>query len=155
MSQDFAGKTALITGSTSGIGRQVATQFAGRGAHVIITGRDKVRGEEIVATITSNGGRADFVEVELGDIASVRSLSRRALEIGGGHVDILVNNAGLFPFAPTANVPVEEFGAVMDGGQGAARRQWWATATTSHEDRGPYRGKSGCRWLGIRGIIAV
>jgi NAD(P)-dependent dehydrogenase (short-subunit alcohol dehydrogenase family) len=114
MSQDFAGKTALITGSTSGIGRQVATQLAARGAHVIITGRDKARGEQTVATITSNGGRADFVEVELGDIASVRSLSQRALDIGGGHVDILVNNAGLFPFAPTANVPVEEFGAVMD-----------------------------------------
>jgi NAD(P)-dependent dehydrogenase (short-subunit alcohol dehydrogenase family) len=41
VSQDFVGQTALITGSTSGIGRAVAEQFAARGAHVIISGRDK------------------------------------------------------------------------------------------------------------------
>ena len=45
MSQDFVGQTALITGSTSGIGRAVAEQLAARGAHVIISGRDKARGD--------------------------------------------------------------------------------------------------------------
>jgi NAD(P)-dependent dehydrogenase (short-subunit alcohol dehydrogenase family) len=45
VSQDFVGQTALITGSTSGIGRAVAEQLAARGAHVIVSGRDKARGD--------------------------------------------------------------------------------------------------------------
>jgi NAD(P)-dependent dehydrogenase (short-subunit alcohol dehydrogenase family) len=49
VSQDFVGQTALITGSTSGIGRAGAEQFAARGAHVIISGRDKTRGDAVVA----------------------------------------------------------------------------------------------------------
>lgn len=113
MSRDFAGKTVLITGSTSGIGRQAARQFADRKAHVIVTGRDSSRGQETVTGLVRDGGAADFVPADLGDADSVRSLARQALALGGGHVDVLVNNASSVPYAATADVSVEEFDSVM------------------------------------------
>jgi NAD(P)-dependent dehydrogenase (short-subunit alcohol dehydrogenase family) len=109
MTNDFSGRTALVTGGNSGIGRVVATQLAERGAHVIITGRDQARGEQAVATIRAAGGKADFLAADLSSLPSVRQLAEQAIATGGGHVDILINNAGAFPFAPTAQVPEEEF----------------------------------------------
>jgi NAD(P)-dependent dehydrogenase (short-subunit alcohol dehydrogenase family) len=73
-----------------------------------------LRGEATVAAIRQAGGKADFIAAELSDIASVRALAEQAAAAGGGHVDILVNNAGLFPFAPTAQVPVEDFDVAFD-----------------------------------------
>jgi NAD(P)-dependent dehydrogenase (short-subunit alcohol dehydrogenase family) len=113
MSTDFAGKTALVTGGNSGIGRAVAQQLAARGAHVIISGRDGHRGNAAVEAIRAAGGRADFTPADLSDIASVRALAKEAAALGGGHVDILVNNAGAFPFAATPDVPAEEFDMVF------------------------------------------
>jgi NAD(P)-dependent dehydrogenase (short-subunit alcohol dehydrogenase family) len=109
MSKDFAGRTALVTGGTSGIGRAVATRLAGRGAHVIVSGRDTARGAQTVAAIRDVGGLADFVAADLAEPADVRRLAKEALTLGDGHVDVLVNNAGLFPFAPTDQVPESEF----------------------------------------------
>jgi NAD(P)-dependent dehydrogenase (short-subunit alcohol dehydrogenase family) len=100
-STELSGATALVTGATSGIGRAVALSLAGRGAYVLVSGRDAARGEAVVTAIRAAGGTADFVAANLGDADSVRDLARRALQLGGGHVDILVNNAGLFPFGPT------------------------------------------------------
>ena len=114
MSRDFAGKTALVTGGNSGIGREVALQLARRGAHVIISGRDTERGERAVAAIRNAGGKAQFIAADLGDVESVRSLARRAAEIGGGYVDVLINNAAVFPFGATADVSVEDFDNVVD-----------------------------------------
>ncbi len=113
MSQDFAGRTALVTGGNSGIGREVANQLAERGAHVVISGRDADRGAAAVEAIRAAGGTADFVRADLDDLASVHSLAKEAIALGGGHVDILVNNAGVFPFAPTADVPGDEFDSVF------------------------------------------
>jgi NAD(P)-dependent dehydrogenase (short-subunit alcohol dehydrogenase family) len=112
MTQDFAGRTALVTGGNSGIGRSVATQLAARGAHVVISGRDAVRGQEVVDQLRAAGGTADFVQADLAELDSVRSLAKQAIELGGGHVDVLVNNAGIFPFGPTAEVPDTDFDAV-------------------------------------------
>jgi NAD(P)-dependent dehydrogenase (short-subunit alcohol dehydrogenase family) len=109
MSRDFTGRTALVTGGNSGIGRAVADKLAERGAHVIITGRDAERGAKAVAEIRADGGTADFIAADLGDLADVRRLARQAVETGGGHVDVLINNAGTFPFAPTAQVTEDEF----------------------------------------------
>ncbi|WP_238157349.1 SDR family NAD(P)-dependent oxidoreductase [Kribbella sp. VKM Ac-2571] len=110
MTQDFAGRTALVTGGNSGIGRAVAGQLARRGAHVVISGRDVVRGSRAVEEIRADGGRADFVQADLADLASVRSLAKQAIDLG--QVDVLINNAGIFPFGPTAEVPESDFDAV-------------------------------------------
>jgi NAD(P)-dependent dehydrogenase (short-subunit alcohol dehydrogenase family) len=103
MDQDFAGTTALITGSTSGIGKATAVELATRGAHVVVSGRHEKRGEAVAASIRAAGGKADFIGADLADPAGVRELARRALEVTG-HVDVLVNNAAIFPGGPTAGV---------------------------------------------------
>jgi NAD(P)-dependent dehydrogenase (short-subunit alcohol dehydrogenase family) len=109
---DLKGKTALVTGGNSGIGRAVATALAARGAHVVLTGRDADRGERAATAIRAAGGTADFVKTDLGDEASARALARQAEELGGGHVDILVNNAGIYPFGPTHDATEADFDKV-------------------------------------------
>jgi NAD(P)-dependent dehydrogenase (short-subunit alcohol dehydrogenase family) len=110
---DLKGQTALVTGGNSGIGRAVAKTLAGRGAHVVLSGRDADRGEQAVAAIRAAGGIADFVKADLGDEASARALARQAEELGGGHVDILVNSAGIFPFGPTHDATEDDFDRVF------------------------------------------
>jgi NAD(P)-dependent dehydrogenase (short-subunit alcohol dehydrogenase family) len=105
---DLTGTTALITGSTSGIGRATAVALAGRGAHVLITGRDEIRGNVVVDAIRSGGGKADLVIADLADERAVRTLAEQAAEMGGGHVDLLVNNAGVFPIRSTVETTAAE-----------------------------------------------
>jgi NAD(P)-dependent dehydrogenase (short-subunit alcohol dehydrogenase family) len=112
MTNDLTGSTALVTGGTSGIGRAAALALARLGAHVVLSGRDATRGEQAVAAIRAEGGRADFVPADLVDENSARQLARRATELGGGHVDILVNNAGVFPFGPTHEATEDDFDRV-------------------------------------------
>ncbi|MGW5360804.1 SDR family NAD(P)-dependent oxidoreductase [Actinopolymorpha pittospori] len=106
------GKSALVTGGNSGIGRAAAIALAELGAHVVITGRDEVRGSQVVETIRSAGGRADFLASDLSDKASVRSLASRTRNLVGD-VDILVNNAGIYPFGPTDQTTEENFDSVF------------------------------------------
>jgi NAD(P)-dependent dehydrogenase (short-subunit alcohol dehydrogenase family) len=114
MTNSLTGRTALVTGGNSGIGRAAALALAERGAHVILSGRDAGRGEQAVAEIQARGGVADFVKADLGDEASARQLARQATELGGGHVDILVNNAGVFPFGPTHEATGDDFDKVFN-----------------------------------------
>jgi NAD(P)-dependent dehydrogenase (short-subunit alcohol dehydrogenase family) len=100
---DLTGSTALITGATSGIGKALADQLAALGVHVIVSGRDKTRGDAVAAGIRAAGGTADFVAADLNDEDSVRELAARAVEVGGGHVDILVNNAGVGTIGATVD----------------------------------------------------
>ncbi len=111
-SPDLEGTTALVTGATSGIGRATSVLLAGRGAHVLVSGRDETRGDAVVHEIRAAGGKADFVPAELGDAGSVRTLAREAVRLGGGKVDILVNNAGIFPFGPTPEASDEDIDSV-------------------------------------------
>jgi NAD(P)-dependent dehydrogenase (short-subunit alcohol dehydrogenase family) len=113
MTSRLTGQTALVTGGNSGIGRATAVALAGLDAHVILSGRDAGRGEEVVAAIRAQGGSADFVAVELGDAASARFLAQRAAGLGGGHVDILVNNAGVSPFGATHDTVEADFDKVF------------------------------------------
>ena len=105
--------TALITGGTSGIGRATANKLAQLGIHVIVVGRNTERGEKTVAEIRARGGKADFISSNLRDAASAREVTKRALELGNGHVDILINNAGIYPFGPTHEMTEEMFDRVF------------------------------------------
>lgn len=91
----LAGKTALVTGATSNIGRAIAVALAAQGAHVVVAGRNKERGDEVVAEIRTAGGQADFVAVDLdGNKATATELAEAATRLLGGRIDVLVNNAG-------------------------------------------------------------
>ncbi|WP_205780202.1 SDR family NAD(P)-dependent oxidoreductase [Micromonospora ureilytica] len=109
-------KTALITGSTSGIGRATALKLARGGVHVIASGRDVERGLEVVEKIRAEGGEADFVASDLRDARSAAELAAkatRAAESAGGTLDILVNNAAIGAGGPTAGTEESTFDAVL------------------------------------------
>jgi NAD(P)-dependent dehydrogenase (short-subunit alcohol dehydrogenase family) len=88
----LAGELALVTGSTAGIGRAIAVEFAAQGASVVVTGRDHARGDAVVADITGNGGRAAFFAADLTTEAACRALVDEAATHLGG-LTVLVNNA--------------------------------------------------------------
>jgi NAD(P)-dependent dehydrogenase (short-subunit alcohol dehydrogenase family) len=92
----LVGRTALVTGSTSGIGRGIASAFAAEGAHVIVSGRREALGNEVVAGIRECGGSAAFIAVDLslGD-ERLTAFASAALAAAGGRVDILVHNAAM------------------------------------------------------------
>ncbi|MEJ3405201.1 SDR family oxidoreductase [Rathayibacter sp. YIM 133350] len=114
MTQRLNGKTALVTGSTSNIGRAIASAFAREGAHVIVSGRNSVRGEDVVASIRDRGGRADFARADLdGSPQESRLLAEKALALLGGRVDILVNNAGVYPPHSTQSANGELFDRIF------------------------------------------
>jgi 3-oxoacyl-[acyl-carrier protein] reductase len=91
MKIDLTGRTALVTGSTRGIGRSIAETLAGAGARVAVVGRDQARAAGVAASI---GGSAQGFSVDVGDSASVVGLVE-GVEAAFGQIDILVNNAGL------------------------------------------------------------
>ena len=105
------GKTALVTGGTSNIGRAIAQAFAAEGAHVLISGRSADRGRAVVDGIRAAGGSADFAATDLGTAHAAQDLARQA-EATLGRVDILVNNAGIFPGDTTAETDEKTFDEV-------------------------------------------
>jgi NAD(P)-dependent dehydrogenase (short-subunit alcohol dehydrogenase family) len=90
----LTGKTALITGSTDGVGRMVATRLGKAGARVLVHGRDQDRGNRVVADITQSGGVAEFLAADLASLAEVRRLGE-AVRQRTDRLDILINDAGI------------------------------------------------------------
>ncbi len=90
----MSGKTVLITGSTDGLGREVAIRLGELGAHVLIHGRNAERGAEVVDAINGGAGSAQFYQADFGALDNIRRL---ADEIKRDHQElhILINNAGL------------------------------------------------------------
>lgn len=92
---ELSNHTALITGGTAGIGFESARLLAQEGATVIVTGRNRRRGEQAAAAVGSN---ARFLLADMADLDSVKTVVRQC-----GRVDIVVNNAGSFPAASTVD----------------------------------------------------
>jgi len=88
------GKTVLVTGSTDGVGRVVAKRLGEQGWRVLVHGRDRTRGESVVAEIKDAGGAADFLAADLSALADVRRLAG-AVQQATKRLDLLINNAGI------------------------------------------------------------
>ncbi|MGD0558715.1 MAG: SDR family oxidoreductase [Streptosporangiaceae bacterium] len=95
---------ALVTGATSGIGREVARKLAAGGFSVLVHGRDAQRGAAVVREITQAGGRARFISADLTDTDAISRLAEQA-----GDVEVLVNNAGFSWFGPSADLDPATF----------------------------------------------
>lgn len=91
---DLSGKVALITGGTSGIGRDTAVLFAKNGAKVVITGRRETEGNETLNLIRAAGGEGLFVKGDVSKAADVQSMVKKSVE-KFGRLDIAFNNAGV------------------------------------------------------------
>ena len=86
-------KVAIVTGSTSGIGKYASIALAKAGARVTVTGRRSEKGEQVVQEIKANGGQAIFVQADMMHEESYEYLVNETLQ-AFGQIDILVNNAG-------------------------------------------------------------
>ena len=110
----LAGRTAIVTGSSSGIGEAIARVLAASGATVVVNGRDATRSQEVAKSIVDAGGSAHVVTADLaGSYDELRTFARLATEALGGGVDILVNNAGIYPAPPTAGLSDSDLDAVL------------------------------------------
>jgi NAD(P)-dependent dehydrogenase (short-subunit alcohol dehydrogenase family) len=106
------GKTALITGATSGLGLAIARRYVDEGARVVFTGRNRDAGGRVEADLRQSG-EAWFVEADAMDPESVeRSVAFAVARLGD--LAILVNNAGAAVVAKATETPLEDFDRVMD-----------------------------------------
>ncbi|MFD5418479.1 SDR family NAD(P)-dependent oxidoreductase [Streptomyces sp. NPDC127069] len=109
----FTGRTVLVTGAGSGIGRAIALAFAAEGARVVAAGRTAAPLEETVALIEAAGGTAAAVPADVTDSGRLAGLVRETAERFGG-LDIAVNNAGILRgTVPAADIAEEDWDAVL------------------------------------------
>ena len=92
--RELEGKTALVTGGTSGIGRDTAVLFAKAGAKVVVAGRREVEGNESVELVRAAGGEALFVRTDVSRASEVENLVKKTVE-KFGTLDVAFNNAGI------------------------------------------------------------
>jgi NAD(P)-dependent dehydrogenase (short-subunit alcohol dehydrogenase family) len=110
----FAGRTALVTGGGSGIGRAVALAFAAEGAYVVVAGRRREPLDETVALIERSGGKGLAVQADVSRDAEAAAVVRAAVETFGS-LDVAVNNAGVFRGgAPLAELSEEDWRTQLD-----------------------------------------
>ncbi|WP_294288289.1 3-hydroxybutyrate dehydrogenase [uncultured Sphingomonas sp.] len=108
------GKTALITGSTSGIGLAYAKALAGEGANIVINGfgdADAIEKERVALEATS-GGKALYSGHDLTRVDQIEAMMKEAADAFGG-VDILINNAGMQHVAPVEDFPLDKWDLII------------------------------------------
>ena len=108
------GRIAVVTGAASGIGKGIAIAFAREGANIVVADRvEEAQAAEVLAGIRAHGGDALFVNTDVSDEKSVRSMAAKALT-RFGRVDILVNNAGIFTESLIENMSIEDWDRVVN-----------------------------------------
>lgn len=111
---DFSGRTALVTGAASGIGRAIALELAASGACVIVSDLDAAACGAVVDEIAGAGGTAHAFAADVSDEAAMRALAEFAERDCGG-LHMAVNNAGIGgPSLPTGDYPPEDWRRVID-----------------------------------------
>ena len=114
MTANLAGKVAVVTGASKGIGAAIATQLAAAGAAVVVNYSSSRDGaERVVAQIARAGGKAVAVQANVARPAEIERLFSEALK-AFGRLDILVNNAGVYEFASLEDVTPEHFHRQFD-----------------------------------------
>jgi NAD(P)-dependent dehydrogenase (short-subunit alcohol dehydrogenase family) len=114
MSAELQNKIALVTGGTTGIGRETAVLFAKHGAKVVISGRREVEGNETIALVRAAGGDGLFVKSDVSKSADVHSLVQKTVE-KFGRIDLLFNNAGVEgQWKPIIEQTEEDWNSVID-----------------------------------------
>jgi 3-oxoacyl-[acyl-carrier protein] reductase len=110
----LAGKVAVVTGASKGIGAAIAKQFAAEGAAVVVNySASKDGAERVVSDITDRGGRAISVKANLAKKADIDQLFAETKK-AFGQIDILVNNAGVYEFSPVQDITEEHFRKQFD-----------------------------------------
>jgi len=111
---DLAGKTALVIGATTGIGRAVVLQFAAAGANVVIVGLGAAEGRQVESDVRALGkGAALFIEADVSRMASVQTAVDRAIE-RFGRLHVAVNNAGIEGrFGPVQDATADDFDRII------------------------------------------
>lgn len=113
MQQRFTGKTVLVTGAGSGLGRAIALAFAGEGASVVVAGRTARTLDETVELISSAHTAATAITADVTDSRQLQCLVRESVARFGG-LDIAINNAGILRgVGPVADVSEEDWDAVQ------------------------------------------
>ena len=107
-----AGKTAIVTGAGTGIGRATAQLLAQRGARVVAAGLQPDLLRETVETIAAAGGDAIAVDADLSDPDAIEAVAARAQDAFGG-TDVLVNNAAIYPIGPWHEMDAAQWDAVF------------------------------------------
>ena len=109
ITKKLAGKVAVVTGASKGIGASIAKHLAAEGASVVVNyASSKTGADKVVADITAGGGKAVAVQ---GDVSKKADIDRLFVETkkAYGQLDVLVNNAGIYEFAPLEQVSEEHF----------------------------------------------
>ena len=109
----LAGKVAIITGASAGIGQATARNLAAAGAHVVVTARRTDRLDTLVDEIISAGGSAAARAADVADLSSVRSVVDTTIK-QAGQIDILVNNAGIMKISSITENDVEAWTTMVD-----------------------------------------
>jgi NAD(P)-dependent dehydrogenase (short-subunit alcohol dehydrogenase family) len=114
MNTELRGKVGIITGGTSGIGREAAVLFARAGAKVVVAGRREAEGKETVDLVRAAGGDGLFVKTDVSRAADVHALVRKTVE-KFGRLDVAFNNAGIEGnWLPIAEQPEEDWDSTID-----------------------------------------
>jgi 3-oxoacyl-[acyl-carrier protein] reductase len=114
MSQKLAGRAAIVTGASKGIGAAIAQQLAAEGASVVVNySSSKVGADRVVGDITRKGGKAVAVQADVAKEADIRRLFAEAKK-SFGPLDILVNNAGIYEFSPLESITAAHFHKLFD-----------------------------------------
>jgi 3-oxoacyl-[acyl-carrier protein] reductase len=114
MSKKLAGKVAVVTGASKGIGAAIARHLAAEGAAVVVNySTSKEGAERVVADIARGGGKAVAVQANVAKQADIRRLFSAARE-AFGRLDVLVNNAGAYEFVPLEAITAEHFHKLFD-----------------------------------------
>src|SRR5947207_7201563 len=109
MSKKLAGKVAVVTGASKGIGAEIARRLAAEGASVVVNyASSKAGADRVVADITGKGGKAVAVKGDVSKAAEAQGIIDAAVK-RYGRLDILVNNSGVYEFAPIEAFTEESF----------------------------------------------